>query len=118
MKPTKQVINKFKTQPIEVRLWNGCFNRATVEVKQSRYNYILSVEVTHPHLVWQCGDKNSVELVYWKSCTGTHIEIPPELHDLIAEMKVRATMQDDEAARISAENRASFNQAMQDMGFK
>lgn len=118
MKLSKQCIKQFKLQPIKVRLWNGCFNKAEVEVKQSRCSYTLSVEVTHPALVWQCGDKNSVRLVYWKGSGGHCIEIPPELEDLVTEMKLVATMQDDEAARISVENYASFNQAMKDMGFK
>lgn len=114
---TKQAINKLKSSPIEVRLWNGCFNKATAIAKYSgNKSYELTVEVTHPYLQWQCGDKNEVKITLWKGYTGTHCEIPEELEPLIEDMKTKATMQDDFALDLSNKNKYAFTEAMKELG--
>ncbi len=114
---TKQAINRLKAAPIEVRLWNGCFNKAKVITNYSNNkSYELTVEVTHPLLEWQCGVHNEVVLTLWKGCTGHRCEIPEELNSLIEEMKSCATMQDDEALAISARNEQGFMVSMKELG--
>lgn len=114
---TKQAINKLKSRPIEVRLWNSCFNKATVIAKYSGNKaYELTVEVTHPALEWQCGNHNEVSLIYWKNNNGYPCEIPEELQPLIEEMKIKATMQDDFALDLSNKNKYAFTESMKELG--
>lgn len=114
---TKQAIKRLKEAETKVTLWNGCFNRAVRKIKISNHEIELRVEVTHPMLQWQCGNKDSVELVFWKSCSGKIIkDIPEELKDVVAKMKQEATMTDEEAYNISKENKEAFVQSMKELG--
>lgn len=113
---TKNTIKKFYNSPIEVRLWNGCFNKAEVNITNNRKNYRLEVYVTHPFLQWQCGDKNEVNII----CHGyvfREESVPEELNELIAKMREAATMEDSEAYVLSEQNKAAFRQSMNEMGF-
>lgn len=115
---TKQAIKRLQNSELEVRLWNGCFNvvKATAKFSKGRA-YELSVEVTHPSLSWQCGDKNLVSLVHWQGYSGVGVEIPEELNPLIERMKQAGTMSDELANKISSQNRAAFLEDMREFGF-
>ena len=110
-KLTKQALKRLQEAPVEVKLYNGCFNVASVKAEFSRYRVELRVEVTNPVLAWQCGNKNEVQLIYWKSCTGEHLQVPPELKGLVDNLKVAGTMSDEQARTLSMENAFSFTHA-------
>lgn len=112
---TKNTIKKFYNTPIEVSMWNGCYNIAEVNITNNRKDYRLEVTIVHPLLHWQCGDKSSVRIV----CHGyvyPEAQIPNELDDLIAKMRELATMTDDEANAISQENKQIFYQGFKELG--
>jgi hypothetical protein len=112
MAMNSRTVKNLYAQPIKVSLWNGCFNKAVVRHNQ----YELTVEVTHPLLVWQCGDHKDIMLVKWEGCNGQLMDIPESLNDLVESMKVAATMTDEEARKISEENCESFYQSMKECG--
>ena len=116
MKVTKQALARLNASPVEVTLYNGCFNKATVKAVFSRYTLELRVEVTHPALQWQCGNKNAVELVCWKGCNGSLLPLPNELLPLVEKLREAATMTNEEATALSKENAAAFAGAMAAMG--
>ena len=101
---TKQAITRLNTAPVAVQVVNGCFNIVTVIAAFSRYRVELRVEVTHPALAWQCGDRNFVELIYWKGCDGEWLELPSELEVLVERLKVAGAMSDEQARNLSGEN--------------
>lgn len=102
---TNAVIVRLNAAKIEVKLWNGCFNIASAVAEVSRHKFELSVEVTHPLLKWQCGDKAEVSLVRWKGSNGQFLAIPDELLPLIGRMRLAATMTEAAAAKLSEENK-------------
>jgi hypothetical protein len=114
---TPQAINRLIEAPIKVSLWNGCFNRAMATAEFAKHRFELAVEVTHPLLHWQCGDKNETSLVKWKSHEGMPVEIPESLNAKIALMVAAATMTKEEAEKLSARNKASYANSMDEMGF-
>ena len=116
MKLTKQGIKKLLESEINTSLWNGCFNVSKVKAKFSKYSLELRVEVTHPLLQWQCGNKNEIKLIYWKGCNGYSLEIPDELQGLVEKMNIRATMSDEEALSKSQQNKLGFIEAMKELG--
>lgn len=116
-KLTKQALKRLQEAPVEVRLWNGCFNTASVKAEFSRYSVELRVQVTHSALEWQCGNKNAVELIYWKGCTGEHLEIPTELGNLVEELRFAGTMSDEQAQSLSRNNALVFVEAATALGF-
>lgn len=105
---SKQAINKLNRADITVKLINGCFNRATVKSGASRSYWEVTVDVTHPLLKWQCGDKNDIRLVFWNGNSGEIHDIPTDLIPLIEKMRVRATMEDDVARKLSIRNHRDF----------
>jgi hypothetical protein len=116
MKVTKQALARLTASPVEVRLYNRCFNKATAKAVFSRYTLELRVEVTNPALEWQCGNKNAVELVYWKGCEGFRLPLPEELLPLVARLQEAATMTSEEARKLSNENASAFAQTMTALG--
>lgn len=116
-KLTKQALKRLQEAPVEVRLWGGCFNIASVKAEFSRYSVELRVEVTNPALAWQCGNKNEVRLIYWKSCSGTPLEVPSELEVLVEKLRSAGTMSDEQARNLSRENASAFAQACSELGF-
>jgi hypothetical protein len=116
MKVTKQALTRLNASPVEVRLWNGCFNKAIAKAEFSRYTLELRVEVTHSALQWQCGNKNAIELVYWKGSEGFQLPLPKELLPLVEKLKEAATMTNEEARQLSAENASAFAQAFEELG--
>lgn len=112
---TKNTIKKFYNTPIEVNMWNGCYNIAEVNITNNRKDYRLEVSVTHPSLHWQCGDKNEVRII----CHGyvyPEEQIPSELGELIDKMRELATMDDKDADALSRENKQIFHQSMKELG--
>jgi hypothetical protein len=116
MKVTKQVLARLTASLVEVRLYNGCFNVATAKAEFSRYTLELRVQVTHSALQWQCGNKNAVELVYWKGCEGYQLPLPQELLPLVEKLQEAATMTEEEAQKLSNENANAFRQTMTALG--
>ena len=114
---TTEAIKRLVSAPVEVKLWNGCYNTASVKATFARYSYELTVQVTHPLLAWQCGDKNEASLFFWQSCNGRQIEIPAELRHKIGEMRVAATMNESEAQAISDSNKSMYRDSCLAMGF-
>ena len=112
----KSTMSKLIEAPVKVKLWNGCYNVATCKVELSSTTYELRVEVTHPYLRWQCGDKDSVTLTKWVGCKGYYEEIPEGLNDKVAQMKNMATMSDEEAKEISRMNKIDFLNSMKELG--
>jgi hypothetical protein len=117
MKLTKQALARLQEAPVEVRLWNCCFNIASVVAEFSRYSVELRVETTNPQLEWQCGNKNEVALIYWKGCSGQQLEVPNELNALVEKLRSAGTMGNEEAAKLSRENAAAFASAFEELGF-
>jgi hypothetical protein len=115
-KTTRQAVVRLFSSPVEVRLFNGCFNVASVKASFSRYEVELRVEVTHPFLQWQCGNKNAVELIHWMSCEGYRMELPPELEPLVEKLREAATMTDAKARALSQGNAEAFAGAMEALG--
>lgn len=117
-KLTKQAIKRLIDSPKKVKMYNGCFNVVIATAKYSgNKSYELRVEVTHPYLYWQCGNKQEVKLVAWEGCAGTPIDIPEELNDLIVEMELLGTLTDEQAAEISARNAILFSEGVEELGF-
>lgn len=116
-KLTKQALKRLQEAPVEVRLYNGCFNVASVKAEFSRYSVELRVEVTNPVLAWQCGNKNKVKLVYWKSCSGEPLELPSELDVLVEKLRSAGTMSDEQARNLSRKNASVFAEVANQLGF-
>ncbi|NBR24657.1 MAG: hypothetical protein EBU08_12990 [Micrococcales bacterium] len=116
MKITKQALTRLQEAPVKVRLWNGCFNTASVIAEFSRYSVELRVETTNPLLEWQCGNRNEVALIYWKSNDGQRMEVPAELSVLVDKLRAAGTMSDEESAKLSHENAAAFTSACVALG--
>jgi len=114
---TRQALTRLNSAPVMVKLWGGCFNTASVTASFSRYSVELRVQVTHPSLQWQCGNKNAVELVYWKGCSGVPLEVPSELEVLVEKLRSAGTMSDEQARNLSRENASAFAEVANQLGF-
>lgn len=117
MRFTKEALNRLNEAPISIRLMNGCFNRAESVAEFSRHRFELIVDVTHPALHWQCGDRREVKLYLMKGNCGHRIEMPGSLQAKITEMQKLATMSDSEAREISTRNAELFINSLAEMGF-
>lgn len=116
-KLTKQGIGRLSDAPAVAKLMNGCYNVVTAKAVFSRYTLELKVEVTHPALVWQSGDRNKASLTYWEGYRGYPVDIPEELEEKIKVMRILGTMGDNEAAALSKENAECFLKLCDDLGF-
>lgn len=116
MKLTKQAINKLLKAEPKVTLFNGCFNEVTAVAEFSKYKVELTVEVTHKVLTWQCGDRKDVRLVYWRGCSGTHMDIDPLLLDKIEDMRKIGVMLNDDARELSMRNAKAFSESFKELG--
>jgi hypothetical protein len=101
---TKQATKRLLNSNLEVKLYNGCFNVVTAKVEFSRYSWELRVEVTHPTLAWQCGDKSEITLWLWQGSSGVRVEVPEELNELVEKMKKAGQMTDAAAYELSRIN--------------
>lgn len=117
MRFTKEALNRLNEAPISIRLMNGCFNRAEAVAEFSRHRFELIVDVTHPALHWQCGDRSEVKLYLMKGNCGHRIDMPDSLQEKVAEMQKAATMSDSEAREISMRNAELFINSLTEMGF-
>lgn len=117
MEFTKQALKRLNEAPINIRLMNGCFNRAEAVAEFSRHRFELIVDVTHPDLHWQCGDRSEVKLYLMKGNCGHQIDMPDSLQEKVAEMQKAATMSDSEAREISIKNAELFMNSLSEMGF-
>lgn len=117
MEFTKQALKRLNEAPINIRLMNGCFNRAEAVAEFSRHRFELIVDVTHPALHWQCGDRSEVKLYLMKGNCGHQIDMPDSLQEKVAEMQKAATMSDSEAREISIKNAELFMNSLSEMGF-
>lgn len=93
------------------------FNRAEAVAEFSRHRFELIVDVTHPALHWQCGDRHEVKLYLMKGNCGHRIDMPDSLRAKVAEMQKAATMIDSEAREISLRNTELFMNSLAEMGF-
>lgn len=116
-KLTKQGISKLSDALAVTKLINGCYNVVTAKTVFSKYALELKVEVTHPALVWQSGDRNRASLTYWEGYKGYLMDIPKELEEKVKVMRVMGTMSDNEAAALSRENAECFLKLCDDLGF-
>lgn len=117
MKFTKEALKRLNDAPINIRLMNGCFNRAEAVAEFARHRFELIVDVTHPVLHWQCGDRNGVRLYLMKGNCGHRIDMPDSLQEKVSEMQKAATMSDSEAREISTRNAELFINSLAEMGF-
>ena len=117
MRFTKEALKRLNEAPISIRLMNGCFNRAEAVAEFSRHRFELIVDVTHPVLHWQCGDRSEVKLYLMKGNCGHPIEMPDSLHAKVVEMQKAATMSDSEAREISTRNADHLLNSLSEMGF-
>ena len=117
MEFTKQALKRLNEAQISIRLMNGCFNRAEAVAEFSRHRFELIVDVTHPALHWQCGDRHEVNLYLMKGNCGQRIGMPDSLQEKVAEMQKAATMSDSEAREISLRNAELFMSSLSEMGF-
>lgn len=118
MEFTKQALSRLVAAPINIRLMNGCFNRAEAVAEFSRHRFELIVDVTHPLLHWQCGDRHEVRLYLMKGNCGHQVDMPESLLGKVAEMQKAATMSDKQAREISIKNAELFMSSLAEMGFK
>lgn len=116
IKLSKQAIKKLLQAEPEVKLCNGCFNIVTAKAVFSKYNVELQVHVTHPALIWQCGNKNEVNIILWKQSQGEIFDVSPELFPKIEEMKLLGTMTDEHAKKLSQENAKAFQSTLKLLG--
>lgn len=115
MSVTKTAIERLLAAPIQVKLVNGAYQVASVVAHFSRYAVELQVEVTHPSLVWQCGNHQAVILIRWEGSTGKALAIPAELDPLVEALKRAAALSDETAQRMADENRRAFQQVFQSL---
>lgn len=104
---TPTVLQKLDEVPLEVSLWNGNFNKCTVERVINRRYYRIDVVDAHPlvrEFVIESVVKEPVRVLYnsWMvNCNGA--PIPEELLPLIDRMKEVTKMQEEQAVKIRAE---------------
>lgn len=104
MKLTPHVLKKLNEQPLEVRLWNGNFNRCTVEVVVNRRTYRIDVQGTH-RLLEKFVMRSVIDepvTVWYRYCKVN--EIPEELNPLIEKMKEAVKMDDNYALGVYNDN--------------
>lgn len=117
VKLTKQGISRLSDALAVTRIVNGCYNVVIAKAIFSKYTLELKVEVTHPALAWQSGNRNKATLTYWEGCRGYPMGIPNELEEKVKVMRVLGTMGDNEAAALSKENAECFLKLCDDLGF-
>jgi hypothetical protein len=105
-------VKKFLSAPIDVRLWNGNFNKAVVKVKNNKIEYVLELSDTHLSLrEFSIIKSERVEFVVWRSAhTGTHEALPTELEPVVQKMREKVKMTDEYAMRIYGENLAAVRE--------
>lgn len=106
MELSKEAIRRLLAADIEVSIMGGCYQRATVRAVFYHHIFELTVEVTHPLLVWQCGNRDGVHLVKCeKNGRSVELELAKALQEKVAQMRLAATMSDEMAYDLSEKNR-------------
>lgn len=98
---TPIVLKKLHEVPLEVRVWNGNFNRCEVERTINRRHYRIVVNDAHllvHQFVPQSVISTPVEVWYNHRMVGE--PVPEELNTLINKMQSLCKMQEDQARRI------------------
>lgn len=114
MKLTPQVLKKLHAQPLEVRLWNGNFNRCQIKVDVNRRNYQIDVSGTHPSLKqFVCTSLIDDPVSVWYNYTRVK-DIPNELLPLIEKMKEAVKMNEEYAKQVYNDNVRAIMQFRKD----
>lgn len=115
---TKRHINKLYKASPTVQLTNGCYNVVSCKVKCNKRLVEVCVEVTHPSLYWQCGNKESVSIAdYITTSAGIVYDgVPEVLEPLVEKMKALGKMDDDFAEALSSKNTRLFTTWLNEMG--
>ena len=101
---TKLAVKKMYATPIDVKLWNGNFNVASVTASNNKKRYELRYELSHEKLEPFSGERDKVDFIVWVGNSGVHEDIPDELLSLVTTLKAAATMSDEQAYNICAKN--------------
>ena len=119
MKLTKKTLEKLCAAPVEVKLYNGNFNRASVKINNNKVTYELHVSDTHEMLKWFsiCKEPKTQFIVWYTSCTGIHCALPDELKELEQKLLESAKMTDEYAHNLWCENVAAMANFCDDMGW-
>lgn len=101
---TQAVLKKLDEVPLEVRLWNGNFNKCTVERTINRRHYRIEVQDSHP-LVQQFVSSSVMEqpVGVWYNHRLINYKddpVPEELLPLIDKMKAVCKMQEEQALEV------------------
>lgn len=107
---TKKTIEKLYAAPIEVKLWNGNFNVANVEITNNKKRYQLRYELSHPLLEQFSGKRGKAEFVIWDGCRGVHETVPEELRELVKAMRKAAEMDIETVATAYERNTAAVKE--------
>lgn len=104
MSPTSsmssQTLRAMLDAEVTVRTINGVYQEALATVVLSgRNRYELSVQNTHPAMLEfdVDGGHQAVTLLRWQGSSGHRVELPPELHHKVSEMRCAATISNDMA---------------------
>ena len=102
---TPAVLKKLNEVPLEVRLWNGNFNKCVVERTINRRHY--RIEVVDAHQLVRQFVIQSVQdepVTFWYNHSRKVGEpIPAELQPLVDKMKEVCKMQEDQAKQVYAD---------------
>lgn len=92
---TKQTIKKLNEAPVEVKLWNGNFNVASVKIHNNKKDYELLYELSHPLLEQYSGKRDKCEFLVWTGHSAPNASPPEELKGLVQRLKEAAIMPND-----------------------
>lgn len=101
---TPAVLKKLDEVPLKVSLWNGNFNKCTIERTINHRHYCIEVQDAHP-LVQQFVPSSVMErpVTVWYNYQMVNyngVPIPEELHPLIDKMQAVCKMQEDQAFEV------------------
>ena len=99
---TRQAVARLCSAPVETRVINGTFKRATVVAKFSRYTLEMRFSLSNPALEWASGPINYLEFVLWKGSEGCFIPVPSELMPLVSSLRKAAEMTPKEVASLTS----------------
>ncbi len=119
MELTKRTVEKLYAAPIDVTLYNGNFNKASVKVKNNKVEYELVVEDTHPLLrsLSICKEPKTTFIVWGSPYMGVNEKIPDCLKDLESKLLSATKMTDEYAAQLYTNMVSALNEFYEDMGW-
>ena len=107
---TKTTIKKLYAAPINVSLWNGNFNVASVKIHNNKKDYEIRYELSHPRLEVFSGKRDRCELIVWGNCVGLHESVPEELQELVQKLKESATMSEETVDKVFKDMQMAFSE--------